>query len=1211
MQKIRYSIIQSFNYSVIQSFNYSVIQLFNKNHYLCLLKIFLNIIEMKNQLLKLMPFLCVLLSFQVIDAQTWEKKNAPIMTIWGENIDPNNVLNAYPRPQMERSDWVNLNGVWDFVRSTVSAFGQYNASLAYDKKILVPFPVESALSGIMDTDFTNTAKTYIYKRKFTIPDQMKGKQILLHFEAVDWRSVVFVNGEKMGMHEGGYDPFYYNITGALKGDGEQELVVHTYDPTDNGQPGGKQSKAPGGISYTPSSGIWQTVWLEAVENIHINDFTIVSDVDHNCVKIKVLAQNSDASVKVDIDVLDGIQKIATQTAEIGKEISIPISNPKLWSPDSPFLYNLKFTLKQNGSVKDEVNSYFGMRKISVEKLRGNPFIFLNNKAIFQFGPLDQGFWPDGLYTPPSDEALKFDVEKMKELGFNMVRKHIKIEPARWYYYCDLLGLLVWQDMPNPGTSGILGDGKWIRQNFLRETEMHIKNLKNHPSIIVWVPFNESWGQFDTTSDHTKDGVNTIRSIDSTRLINPASGWTNFELGDIIDKHAYTHPNLWDNSYNLRANVCGETGGFGLLIEGHIWNKGDNPYGMLNSSTALINNIESMNKDAFLLTANALCGLVYTQLSDVEGEVNGFYTYDRKVSKLNETQKATFKLSINRLQTKALYMVMPSGLQITNSTWKYTTGARTLNPGTNWNSDFDFDDSSWKEGVAGFGASANYQYHRMRTDWSNGSIFLRKKVVMPQMTAQELEKLQLFISHDEDVQVYINGILAASATGYIDNYKTMDISKAAKTAIKLGEENLIAVKCLQSTGGQYIDVGFVMEVAIDEDVELSASNNKIFKEISTPEQFNDIRNNLSGFYKLTANIDLSGYKNFEPIGTKDNPFTGYLNGNGFAVKNLKVSYPTTVNADANKVKGLFAFAKDAYITDLELFFPQVSGRAEIGALVGSGDGLTIERVVLTRPVVYAFEYVGGFIGSVTAGFNNVTKINDCYISMGDVKADSRNAGGIIGGARYASLKNVYFTGDVESTSKSTAANSGGILGISENNWNVFNGVVSLAENVIGGVASQFIPRTYSAIQMKDSYARSDMFLSAYTSSTTTGLGRAMADQIKDPAVLKTQTFYESIGWDFDKVWKMPENGFPVFKNKTFSNNDQISVTERQKNLNVYKLLDQLVFNVTDPASVWIYDVSGALIKRFEIQDEMNIALPQGVYVVKSVSKNGVESIKVEE
>ena len=468
----------------------------------------------------------------------WSPKQAPLMTRWAKDVDPEKTLPDYPRPQMVRADWLNLNGVWEYKPGA-----EGDALPASGEKlggeILVPFPVESALSGVMEHH-----DRLWYRRQFTVPKEWNGKRTLLHFGAVDFESEVFVNGKSVGVHKGGYLPFSYDVTPFLNGDGPQELVVRVFDPTDDaGEPRGKQTLHPGGIMYTPTTGIWQTVWLEPVAQTAIDSLKIVPDVDGGVLKLTANTSGMDTSgsgEQLFVTVKDGNTVVSKAQGWPGKPITIPVPNAKLWMPESPFLYNLEIGLGiGTNHLKDEVKSYFGMRKIEIGDDHGVKKMLLNGKFVFEFGPLDQGFWPDGIYTAPTEAAMKNDIEMMKAYGFNMVRKHIKVEPARWYYWCDRLGLLVWQDMPS--ADSYIDTKKYTvppldKTEFDSELAQMVQALGNVPSIIMWDLFNEHQGQHDTPQL-----VEAIKTLDPSRLVNEASGDRHTGHGDVCDDHHYPPP----------------------------------------------------------------------------------------------------------------------------------------------------------------------------------------------------------------------------------------------------------------------------------------------------------------------------------------------------------------------------------------------------------------------------------------------------------------------------------------------------------------------------------------------------------------------------------------------------------------------------------------------------------------------------------------------
>ena len=569
----------------------------------------------------------------------WKPAGDKIKTSWGEQLDPKNVLPEYPRPIMERNDWKNLNGLWKYA---ITKKGDPTPA-AYQGDILVPFAVESSLSGV--GKMINEKEELWYQRTFDIPSAWRGKQILLHFGAVDWKAEVWVNDVKVGEHTGGFTPFYFDITSVLN-KGNNDLVVKVWDPSDRGeQPRGKQIANPHGIWYTPVTGIWQTVWLEPVATQYITNLKTTPDIDNNSVKVEVAANTTSAD-KVEVKVFDGKNLVAKGAALNGVPVELAMpANAKLWSPDSPFLYNMEVTLYKDGKAIDQVKSYTAMRKFSIRKgQNGITRLQLNNKDYFQFGPLDQGWWPDGLYTAPTDEALVYDLKKTKDFGYNMVRKHVKVEPARWYTHCDQLGLIVWQDMPNGGPSP-----QWQARNYFNGTEVIrsaaseanyrkewkeiIDCLYSYPSIAVWVPFNEAWGQFKTP-----EIVAWTKEYDPSRLVNPASGGNHYTCGDILDLHHYPGPNMF--LYDpRRATVLGEYGGIGLVVEGNTWvnDKKNWGYVKFNTSDEVTNEYIKYGKHLLELIRKGFSAAVYTQTTDVEGEINGLMTYDRKVIKMNEAK----------------------------------------------------------------------------------------------------------------------------------------------------------------------------------------------------------------------------------------------------------------------------------------------------------------------------------------------------------------------------------------------------------------------------------------------------------------------------------------------------------------------------------------------------------------------------------------------
>ena len=723
----------------------------------------------------------------------WKPADGPLMTRWAKEVSPEKVHAEYPRPQMVRKDWRNLNGLWDYAICPKDA----KTPDKWDGKIMVPFPAESALSGVMKR--VGPDKRLWYRRSFEVPAAWTkdGKRVLLHFEAVDWHAVVTVNGKAVGEHRGGYDPFTLDVTGALKSSGEQEIIVSVWDPTDGGyQPRGKQVRKNRGIWYTPVTGIWQTVWLEPVPKAYIRSLKIVPDVDKNVVRVTADVPGATEKHRILLqDTILGKKVLRSVTGKAGQELTVTIDKPRLWSPDSPHLYELEVLLLGNAEKSapvDMVKTYFGMRKIAVAKdASGVNRLFLNGKALFQYGPLDQGWWPDGLYTAPTDEALRYDVEVLKKIGCNMIRKHVKIEPRRWYYHCDKLGMLVWQDMPNGNNRGDQG-----RKNFRRELRSMIDTHRNAPSIVMWVPFNEGWGQHDSP-----EIVKWMKGYDPTRLVNHASGWKDRGAGDVKDVHKYPGPRTAALE-EKRAVVLGEFGGLGLPVKGHLWwNKKNWGYRNYKTKDELAAAYSNLISRLHPLIGKGLAAAVYTQTTDVEGEVNGLMTYDRAMVKMGEELAARLNRRLY-LPPPVIKTIVPTSEKKKQS-WRYTTDK----PADGWEKP-DFDDSKWKTGPGGFGKGGT-PGTVVGTEWTTPDIWIRRTFELKAKPA----KPQLRIYHDEDAEVYINGKLAAKVPAFTAGYVTVPVSKQAAAALKLGA-NTLAVHCKQTTGGQGIDVGIVEEVETD-------------------------------------------------------------------------------------------------------------------------------------------------------------------------------------------------------------------------------------------------------------------------------------------------------------------------------------------------------------------------------------------------------------
>lgn len=587
-------------------------------------------------------------------AMAYTPLSTHLHTPWAEEVTPENARPEYPRPIMERPRWMNLNGLWQYA---ITDKGTHRPS-EFQGDILVPYPVESDLSGVGKRVGEN--KELWYTREFTVPQAWGKDQIMLNFGAVDWKTDVWVNGIKVGTHTGGFTPFSFNITDALNKKGANTITVKVWDPTDRGtQPRGKQVENPNGIWYTPVTGIWQTVWLEPVSKAHIASLRTLPDIDSNTLSVTALTEGvaPDASITTSVVVKDN-GKVVAQGKSINNqtvEIEMP-DDVKLWSPDAPNLYDMEITLTRNGQVVDKVNSYAAMRKFStIRDDKGLVRLALNNKPIFQFGPLDQGWWPDGLYTAPTHEAMVYDLDKTKELGYNMLRKHIKVEPATWYTYCDRNGIIVWQDMPS-------GDAEheWQMRDYYKgvepersaESEANYRKewkeimdcLYSYPCIGMWIPFNERWGQFKTV-----DIAEWTKQYDPSRPVNPASGGNFFRTGDVLDVHSYPHPEMYLFDAK-RANVIGEYGGIGLALKNHLWwNDRNWGYVQFNTPKDVTDKYEEYINMLYESVPRGVTGAVYTQTTDVEGEVNGLLTYDRKVTKVEKDRAA----KLNRKLAKSL------------------------------------------------------------------------------------------------------------------------------------------------------------------------------------------------------------------------------------------------------------------------------------------------------------------------------------------------------------------------------------------------------------------------------------------------------------------------------------------------------------------------------------------------------------------------------
>ncbi len=762
---------------------------------------------MRIPLLALTPALLLSLVTDAARAADWQPAKGPLMTRWAKDVNPENAHPEYPRPQMVRKEWMNLNGLWEFALAKKDEDAPLGKKL--DGQILVPYPVESALSGVMKAAEPNGDGLRVwYRRTFEVNKEWAGKRLLLHFGAVNWEATVWVNGKKLDTHRGGYDGFSFDVTDALKKDGPQEIVVSVWNPIDSGtQPRGKQVRKPGGIFYTASSGIWQTVWLEPVEGQYIQSLNITPAFDKQKVRIHIDlggdVENRKATASV--RAFDGVKEVAKATTpDDNGDFVLTIDKPKQWTPETPFLYKLTVesvcllgVTAGQGAYADAVESYFAMRKCEVKKDdKGVTRLFLNGKPYFQVGPLDQGFWPDGLYTAPTDEALKYDIEMTKKLGFNMIRKHVKVEPERWYYWCDKLGVLVWQDMPSGDKSvapnkGEIKRGEESAKQYELELSRMIEGRGNHPCIVMWVPFNEGWGQFDT-----ERVVGLVKKQDRSRLVDCASGWNDVKgAGDVHDIHVYPGPGSPDPE-EKRAAVLGEFGGLGLKVDGHTWENKTWGYQGTKDGADLTRKYGRLLKRVYELKDKpGLSAAVYTQTTDVETEANGLMTYDRAVVKVDAARAAAANQGDFSKVPEYKELVPTSRKE--GQKWHYSTWIKRKDEA--WQKP-DYEPKGWDEGAGGFGTEGT-PGAVVRTRWASSDIWLRREFTMPEKWGD----LVLVMHHDEDAEVYVNGVLAAKVSGFITGYDEFAISDEARKALKPGK-NLLAVHCHQTTGGQYIDVG---------------------------------------------------------------------------------------------------------------------------------------------------------------------------------------------------------------------------------------------------------------------------------------------------------------------------------------------------------------------------------------------------------------------
>ncbi|MBT2873216.1 MULTISPECIES: glycoside hydrolase family 2 [unclassified Streptomyces] len=633
-----------------------------------------------------------------------------LTTPWGDKVDKNNPLPEYPRPQQVRKQWKNLNGPWQFSGAKAGEQPVFGKNL--NEKIIVPFPAESLLSGIERHE-----DHMFYRKLVDVPKNWKvGKsgrdRLKLNFGAVDYQARVYVNGQKVAEHTGGYNAFSADITDALKSKGPQEIVVAVTDTGGPDQPVGKQSTSPGGIWYTQSSGIWQTVWMEPVAETSIDNVVTTPDIDTRTLAVTVESAGASATARVEAVARDHRGKVVGKvTGPANRQLKLPVANQHLWSPDDPYLYDLDVTLK-DGRSTDTVDSYFGMRKIGVEDVGGYKKLVLNGKPVFSLATLDQGFWPDGLYTAPSDDALAFDLKAHKQLGFNAVRKHIKVESPRWFYHADRLGLLVWQDFVSGNLTGANG-----RQAFAEQGREMMRQHHNSPSVIGWIVFNEGWGEWDR--QETGKLTEAVKAADPSRVVNAHSGVNccnskgDSGTGDIIDHHDYTNedPPFPDH----RAAMDGEHGGFTLRTPGHMWPGPPTViYSGVDSKEALTRKyVENTERFYVDQAAAELSGSVYTQITDLENELNGLYTYDRREIKVDPKQVRAVNLKVIAAGASAGQREQLKG----GGHWSLDEGAGTTakDDGPNGKALTLTEGATWTTGVSGSALKFDGQGQFAQTD----------------------------------------------------------------------------------------------------------------------------------------------------------------------------------------------------------------------------------------------------------------------------------------------------------------------------------------------------------------------------------------------------------------------------------------------------------------------------------------------------------------
>ena len=734
----------------------------------------------------------------------WKPVGEKIKTRWAKEVTPDNAWREYPRPQMVRKQWRNLNGLWNYAVRRRDAPENNGAPKTWNGKILVPFCIESSLSGV--GRLLQPSEELWYERTFEV--STTDNRQLLHFEAVDYRCEVWINGQSVGTHTGGSTPFSFDVTKAVV-KGKNTIQVKVIDETADHQLRGKQILRPHAIYYTRVSGIWQTVWLETVPKTYVKSLRIATNAVKGTIEVKAeIDGNIDAAPSVKMTASFEGQEIGSASGSI-KGTQLKVKDPKLWSPAKPNLYDLKVELIMDGQTVDVIASYAGIRSVGKQKdANGNWRFTLNGKEIFHLGTLDQGWFPDGLLTPASDKAMRFDVDYLKAAGYNCIRNHLKVRPRRYYAYCDRIGMMVWQDQvsgaPHPKWTRLQPnpeDQDWpdvAHAQFMYELREMIDHLYNAPSIVSWVPFNEAWGQHQTL-----EVGNWTVAYDPSRLVNIASGGNFWPVGDVVDHHNYPHPDfpVHDSRFKEYVKVVGEFGGHGFVVDKkHVWNPEAKNWGyggLPKTKEELLGRYRESIRRMIQLKRHGLAGGIYTQTADVEAEVNGLMTYDREVLKFSAKD-----LKLLHEQVYAAKLLGKPALPVAAQN-KVPVRYTTTEPVGDWMKP-GFDDHKWKQGAAGLGAPGTPNAN-IKTIWNTPRVWIRTSFDYDPIKG----KLLLIVFWDENATIYVNGVVAAKLDGYTAQYELKEISNAAQASLKEGK-NTLAVHCQNALGGQYIDVSLVYE-----------------------------------------------------------------------------------------------------------------------------------------------------------------------------------------------------------------------------------------------------------------------------------------------------------------------------------------------------------------------------------------------------------------